>query len=75
MRIRPLGNFKLLGTNITLDSNQIYDAIPAENQPDYIRDGKVFALIPRFNGDDSFLLRRGDYEIVEIDAAIERITK
>ena len=62
MKIRPLGNFKQLGTNITLDSTLIYDAIPASNQPEYIRDGKVFALIPRFNGDDSFLLVRGEYE-------------
>ena len=65
MRIRPLGNFKQLGTGITLDSNQIYDAIPADNQPDYIRDGKVFALIPTVYADDSFLLVRGEYEIVE----------
>ena len=65
MRIRPLGNFKQLGTDITLDSNQIYDAIPADNQPDYIRDGKVFALIPTVYADDSFLLVRGEYEIVE----------
>ena len=62
MKIRPLGNFKQLGTNITLDSTLIYDAIPASNQPEYIRAGKVFALIPRFNGDDSFLLVRGEYE-------------
>tara|TARA_R110002020_G_scaffold59237_1_gene161717 strand:+ start:450 stop:662 length:213 start_codon:yes stop_codon:yes gene_type:complete len=65
MKIRPLGNFKQLGTNITLDSTQIYDAILADNQPEYIRDGKVFALIPRFDGDDSFLLGRGEYEIVK----------
>ena len=65
MRIRPLGNFKQLGTDITLDSNQIYDAIPADNQPEYIRDGKVFALIPTVYADDSFLLVRGEYEIVE----------
>ena len=65
-------NFKQFGTNITLDSNQIYDAIPADNQPEYIRDGKVFALIPQFNGydgpwEDSLLLVRGEYEIVEVN--------
>ena len=76
MRIRPLENFKQLGTNITLDSTRIYDAILADNQPDYIRDGKVFALIPRLIGavgcgfwwsKDSLLLVRGEYEIVEVN--------
>ena len=56
MKIRPLENYKLLGTSIQLDKTQVYDAIPASNQPDYIRDGKVFA------GD--MLLVRDEYEVV-----------
>ena len=56
MKIRPLENYKLLGTSIQLDKTQVYDAIPASNQPDYIRDGKVFA------GD--MLLVREEYEVV-----------
>ena len=56
MKIRPLENYRLLGTSIKLDNTQIYDAIPASNQPDYIRDGKIFA--------GEILLVNGEYEIV-----------
>jgi hypothetical protein len=63
MKIRPLENYKLYGTSIQLDKTQVYDAIPASNQPDYLRDGKVFA--------GEVLLVRDEYEVVVSDEILE----
>jgi len=60
MRIKPKLSFKLLGTSIQLDKNEIYDAEPATNQPDWERRGLVFV------GDaPGFLLGKDDYTVVE----------
>ena len=57
MNIRPLLDYKLLGTGITLDSTRIYKAEPATNQPDYEALGLVFC--------DSVLLGRDEYEVIK----------
>ena len=70
MKIRPLENYKQYGTSIQLDKTQVYDAIPASNQPDYIRDGKVFVLTDIADAQDyegsggEMLLVRDEYEVV-----------
>ncbi len=41
---------------MTLDSNKVYNAVHATNQPDWEKYGLIFL--------DGFLLERGEYEIV-----------
>ncbi len=68
MKIRPNGNYKLLGTDIVLDKTKTYDAIVASNQPECKEKGLIFVInIPGKNPDDGFLLERGEYEIVEME--------
>ena len=62
VKIRPAGDYHILGTDIRLDSGKVYDAIPATNQPDYKEREKVFVLTPE--GDA--LLCKGEYEVVSI---------
>ena len=61
MKVQPNANYHLMGTSIRLDSTQVYDAIPATNQPDYEEREMIFVLI----GEDSFLLEQDEYQIVE----------
>ena len=56
MKVKPKESFKLLGTNISLDKNKIYEAIEASNQPNWKEKGLIFA--------DEVLLEKGEYEIV-----------
>lgn len=66
MRVRPLNDFKMLGTRISVSKNKVYDAIPATNQPDWEERGLIF--IQGAEGDTSdigFLLDNTDYEVIE----------
>ena len=68
MKIRPNADYELLGTDIVLDKDRVYDAIAATNQPEYEECKKIFVInIPGKNPDDGFLLERGEYEIVETE--------
>jgi hypothetical protein len=60
MRVRPLESYKLLGTEIELDKNKVYDAVPATNQPDWETKGLIFVDDDYHFG---FLLRQGEYTI------------
>jgi hypothetical protein len=53
---RPKENYKLLGTDIVLDSARYYPAIVATNQPDYIKRRAIFC--------SDVLLVDGEYEIM-----------
>jgi hypothetical protein len=57
MKVKPLENFKLLGTSIVLDKNVTYNATWATNQPDWKRDCKIFV-------GPGVLLKKGEYVIV-----------
>jgi hypothetical protein len=59
MKIQPKENYKLLGTYpvIKLDKNKIYNAVIADNQPDYKKKGLVFC------GD--ILLNKSEYKIIK----------
>lgn len=62
MKVKPLENYKLLGTSIVLDKDTAYEATWATNQPDWLRERKIFV------GDDpGVLLKAGEYAIVESD--------
>ena len=57
MQVKPLHNYKLLGTSIVLDCKKTYDATPATNQPDWEEKGLIFV--------DGILLEAGEYLIVK----------
>lgn len=66
MKVKPLNDFKLLGTEIRLSKNKIYEAIHATNQPNWESQGLIF--ITNAEGDSSeigFLLDSTDYTIIE----------
>ena len=66
MKVKPLNDFKLLGTGIRLSKNKIYEAINATNQPNWKSRGLIF--ITNAEGDSSeigFLLDSTDYTIIE----------
>ena len=56
MKIKPLDNYQLLGTGITLKMDKIYNAQKASNVPDYLEKGLVFC-----NG---ILLDKTEYVVV-----------
>ena len=66
MRVRPLNDFKMLSTRISVSKDKVYDAIPATNQPDWEERGRIY--IQSAEGDTSgigFLLDNTDYEVIE----------
>ena len=67
MRVRPLGDFKMLGTRISVSKHKEYEGVHAVNQPDWERRGLIF--ITNAEGDDpvdgiGFLLSKEDYVII-----------
>ncbi len=58
MKVKPNENYKLLGTNITLDKNREYVAFWATNQPAWKERGLIFV--------EDILLEKGEYEFTEI---------
>lgn len=63
MKVKPNENYCMLGTDVRLDKNRIYDAETATNQPDYDEKGKIFVLLPE-RGDDGFMLKSGEYTVI-----------
>ena len=57
MRVKPTLDFKLLGTDIKLYKNKIYDAMWATNIPFWEEKGKIFV--------GEILLKKEDYIIIE----------
>ena len=59
MKIQPKENYELLGTYpvIKLDKNKVYNAVIADNQPDYKKKGLVFC--------GSILLNKSEYKIIK----------
>jgi len=62
MKVKPLDNYKLLGTPIVLDKDVVYEATWATNQPDWSRKRKIFV-----GEGPGVLLSAGEYVIVESD--------
>jgi len=62
MKVRPLENYWLMGTEFKLDSTKVYDATHATNLPDWEAKGKIFV----YEDEDgpSIVLEKGEYEIV-----------
>ena len=56
MKVRPIADFKLLGTDIALDSTKVYEAVLATNQPNWEKRQCVFVK--------GVLLERQDYELM-----------
>lgn len=54
--VRPKLDYRLLGTEIRLDSTKVYRATWAKNQPDWQEKKKVFV--------SQVLLEKGDYEVM-----------
>ena len=57
MKVKPLMNYRLLGTSVVLDMDKIYEAVPATNVPSYGKNGIVFV--------EGMLLCDEEYQIVE----------
>jgi hypothetical protein len=56
MKIRPLNNYQLLGTGITLSCAKVYDAQTASNIPNHQERGLVFC--------EGILLDNTEYVVV-----------
>lgn len=57
MKVKPLMNYELLGTEIKLDKNTVYKAIPATNIPGWKEKGLIFV--------NEVLLAKHEYKIVK----------
>ena len=55
IKVQPKLNYKLLGTDIHLDSTKTYNAIFAANQPNWKEEGKIYC--------DLILLKKGEYTV------------
>ena len=64
MKIQPHLSYRLLGTALILHSGKTYEAEHANNQPDWEEKGKIFVK-PNPALEDTMLLERGDYTIIE----------
>jgi len=67
MRVQPLNDFRMLGTQIHVSKDKVYDAIHATNQPNWKERGLIF--IVGAEGDLigeplGFLLDKTDYMVV-----------
>lgn len=62
MKIKPTLNYQLLGTDIRLDCNKVYNAILATNQPNYKERGLIFVQL---DNNQSMLLNKTEYERIK----------
>lgn len=62
MKIRPKLDYKLLGTDIQLNKNKVYNAIVSTNIPEYKEKELIFVNV---RGDYEFMLEKGEYIIVK----------
>ena len=63
MKVKPKFAYKLAGTDIALDPQQVYNASPADNLPD-VAPGLIY-VHERDHEPVGVLLREGEYEIIE----------
>lgn len=68
MKIIPTANWKLLGTTAELNPQTEYEAVWAQNQPDWQDARKLFTELPEPIG---FLLKQGEYVITEADRPVD----
>lgn len=61
MKIVPRENWTLLGTRFKVSKYKVYEALRAVNQPKWREREAVFLI----DGDNSMLLEKGDYRILE----------
>jgi|TARA_R100001079_G_C4361571_1_gene115268 hypothetical protein len=63
MKIKPRENYSVLGYG-SLNKDKTYSAVIAYNQPDYVKEGKIFV---ESNKDlkIELLLKKGEYEQIE----------
>lgn len=65
MKIKPKMDYELSGTEIKMNKNKIYNAVPATNQPEWKKKGKIFAEVHGYPyGIGHFLLEKGEYTII-----------
>ena len=65
MRVQPLNNFRMLGTQIHVSKDKVYDAIHATNQPNWKERGLIFIVGAEGDSTDlGFLLDKTDYTVV-----------
>ena len=63
--VRPTSDFRMLGTQISVSKDKVYQAMHAVNQPDWERRGLIFILDAE--GDTTeigFLLPKEDYVVI-----------
>ena len=65
MKIKPTQSFKLIGSQVELIEGNVYDAIPATNQPNYEKNESIFAGDISEHSSNNILLHKGEYEIVD----------
>ena len=63
MKIKPKENYSVLGYG-SLNKDKTYSAVIAYNQPDYVKEGKIFV---ESNKDlkIELLLKKGEYEQIK----------
>jgi hypothetical protein len=61
MKIKPIENFRFLGTSCVLDKRKTYHATRATNQPDWKVRGAIFVTVQGA----SLLLERGEYIVIK----------
>jgi hypothetical protein len=63
MKIKPRENYSVLGYG-SLNKDKTYSAVIAYNQPDYVKEGKIFV---EANEDlkIELLLKKGEYEQIK----------
>jgi hypothetical protein len=59
-KVRPKLAYKLLGTELQLDPEKIYEAIYAQNIPNWKERGLIF-----IGPDPGFLLEQNEYTIIK----------
>ena len=65
MRVQPLNDFRMLGTQIHVSKDKVYDAIHATNQPNWKERGLIFIVGAEGDSTDlGFLLDKTDYTVV-----------
>ena len=64
MTVKPLHNYKLLGTSIQLDCKKTYEATYATNQPGWEEKGLIF-VHERKHDPVGVILEEGEYLIVK----------
>lgn len=65
-KARPFENYSLLGTNVILDKNKLYNFSVASNIPNHVEKGLIFIHATDDEDSPGVLLESGEYEIVNV---------